>query len=161
MLSDYAKGVFTKKIAKRIIALAKKYHKPVIADIKPGHENFFKGCDLIKPNHFEAFKMSGTSDTAKAGPMLQKMFASRVLITEGAKGMTLFEDSKKHEFAAHAAEVADIVGAGDTVAATVCLGVAVGLSYADAVSLANEAAGIVVGKRGTATVTRDELLAKL
>jgi D-beta-D-heptose 7-phosphate kinase/D-beta-D-heptose 1-phosphate adenosyltransferase len=156
-ISDYAKGAVTENLAREIIALANKYKKPVIVDTKPKHANFFKNFTLIKTNHKEAVGISGVDDIKTAGKKIQKMMNCDVLVTRGAEGMALFAGGALEHFPTQAREVYDVVGAGDTVVAALLPALASGASLREATIIANYAAGIVVGKAGTATVGPEEL----
>lgn len=157
VVSDYAKGLITKSLAHEIIGLALKHKKPIICDVKPKHALFFKNATLLSPNHKEALAMAGVSDINEAGKIIQKQLNCSVLITQGANGMTLFENSKIKHFPANAIEVFDVSGAGDTAVAVACLALVSGAGLEQAAEAANHACGIVVGKLGTATVAPDEL----
>ena len=118
-----------------------------------------------KKDNQEAAEASGISiedesSLAEAGKKLMDSLDCRaLLITRGEEGMTLFTDRSMRNIPTVAREVFDVTGAGDTVIATLALALACGASFAEAAVLANHAAGIVVGKLGTAPVTREELLA--
>ncbi|MHA1439884.1 MAG: D-glycero-beta-D-manno-heptose-7-phosphate kinase [Promethearchaeota archaeon] len=157
VISDYAKGFVTKNLARAVIQLAKKYKKPVIGDTKPKHASYFKNVTILMPNHKEAVEIAGVEDFKKAGKRIQKKLKCNVLITQGADGMTLFEDKKIKHFSARAKEVFDVSGAGDTVVGAFALAQTAGADLETATAIANETAGIVVGKVGTATVSLEEL----
>ncbi|MDP3794491.1 MAG: D-glycero-beta-D-manno-heptose-7-phosphate kinase [bacterium] len=157
VISDYAKGVFSERLAREVIEAAALRHLPVLADVKPGNAHFFKQATLLTPNHQEAALMAGTADVLRAGAIIQKRLGAQVLITQGADGMTLFTKAPPLHFPAKAREVFDVTGAGDTVQAVLALALASGLSVVDATTIANHAAGIVVGKVGTAVVLPEEL----
>jgi len=157
VISDYNKGFVTDNLAKEIIKLAKKFGKPIIGDTKPEHASYFKNIDLLTPNNKEAVAMAGTKDIKKAGVIIQKQLNCNVLIKRGPQGMTLFEGSSVKNFPTKAREIFDVVGAGDTVAATIILALVSGASLSQAAIIANYAAGIVVGKPGTAVVNPEEL----
>jgi len=157
VLSDYNKGVCTQTMIQCVIKLGKKYNKRVVGDIKPLHVPWCVGIYVIAPNKHEAFEISSKTDTVDAGKTIQDKISSAVLITEGEAGMTLFEADKIHHFSAHALEVFDVAGAGDTVTAILALSLASGADLYRSVDIANHAAGIVVGKSGVATVSIDEL----
>ncbi len=158
IVSDYGKGFITEKIAKTIVALAQKYKKPLLGDIKPViHTSYFKNIGILTPNIHEAFAISQCDSVNEAGRTIQKKLNCDVLITQGSDGMTLFEDKQIKHFPAVVKEVVDIVGAGDTVAAVFCLSLVSGALMRNAAMVANFAAGIVVNKMGTATVNFDEL----
>ncbi|MBI2559282.1 D-glycero-beta-D-manno-heptose-7-phosphate kinase [Candidatus Woesearchaeota archaeon] len=163
VISDYAKGVITEKLINELAAAAKKFGKAVIVDPKPKHSNLYSHVTLITPNNAEASEMAGLeegSDDAvkKIGLKLLKRLNTNVLVTRGEKGMSLFEKNGSiTHIPAKAKEVYSIIGAGDTVVATIALAVASGASLKDAATLANMAAGIKVGKIGTASVSIDEI----
>ena len=157
VISDYAKGLITKNLAQSIINLAIKYKKPIIGDIKPKHAEFLKNVTLLSPNHKEALAIAEVNDIKKAGKIIQKQLNCSVLLTQGAEGVTLFENNKIKHFPAMAKEVFDISGAGDTVVAVASLSLTAGANLEQATIIANHAAGIVVSKLGTATVTPKEL----
>lgn len=157
VISDYNKGFMTKSLAEKIIQLSEKYRKPIIVDTKPAHAYYFKNITLLTPNSKEAIAMSGTSDTKKAGRLIQKRLNCNVLIKKGAQGMTLFEGDGIKNFPTKAKEVFDVVGAGDTVGASLILSLVAGANLSQAAIIANHAAGIVVGKVGTAVVFPKEL----
>jgi len=163
IISDYAKGVITPEVGKKIISLAKQHKKPVIVDPKPKHRDLYVGVDLITPNNNEASEMSGIEDGSdegviEIGKYLLKNLSTNVLLTRGEKGMSLFEkDGSVTNIPAKAKEVYSLIGAGDTVVATAALAVASGADLKEAAFLANIAAGIKVGKIGTASVSVEEI----
>jgi rfaE bifunctional protein kinase chain/domain len=165
IISDYAKGTITKNLMEKLIALCKEKNKIVVIDPKPKHKGFYKNATLITPNHKEAHEMTGLAeeylsdvDIEKMGKKLLGELNSTILITKGEKGMSLFEkDEKVTIIPTFAKEVYDIVGAGDTSAATLTLALASGASFGEAAVIANHAAGITVGKIGTSTVSIEEL----
>ncbi|KAJ6542051.1 bifunctional protein RfaE [Mycena vulgaris] len=170
ILSDYAKGVLTPALLTEVIALARAAGKPIIADPKSADVARYDGVTLMTPNASEATAAAGIScdgsdedATVAAGRLLERMSdSSALLITRGARGMTLAERGRPaRHFAALAREVLDVSGAGDTVIATLALGLAGGLSIGQATELANIAAGMAVTKPGTAVVTADELAHEL
>ena len=163
--SDYAKGLFSESLAKNFFAIARKYKKPVVSDPKKNF-SFFKGSLVMAPNKNEAEEIMGKSiskkkDLESAGKYLSKNFNSNILITLGSGGMMLFENKKSFYFPSRAKEVFDVTGAGDTVMAGLALSVASGATLKQAAQIANLAAGIVVGKIGTATVSSLELINSL
>ena len=165
VVSDYNKGVICAPLMDHLRPLLQKHNIPMIVDPKPGHPEFFKGATIITPNNLETKLMSGMdisdSDSllAAAGKLKQEIGSEAVLITRGEEGMALLS-GKEPLFCIPtvAREVYDVTGAGDTVIATLAMGLAVGLSHKEAATLANYAAGIVVGKVGTATTSKEELL---
>jgi D-beta-D-heptose 7-phosphate kinase/D-beta-D-heptose 1-phosphate adenosyltransferase len=168
ILSDYAKGVVSARFARRFLELARQAGKPVVVDPKKSDIAKFRGATVVKPNWHEAQRFSPTDDGTPphprdVGPKLVKTLdGCAVLITCGAEGMTLFRlDQVPLSIPSVARSVFDVTGAGDTVAGTLALALAAGASLEHGAHLANRAAGIVVGKVGTAAVTGDELLADL
>src|SRR3989344_514467 len=158
IISDYAKGFITPDIARDIIKIAKKYKKPVVADVKPAIALACRNVDIMTPNFSEAQTISKTTAGLKeVGRIIQKRLNCNVLITQGARGMTLFNKNKISRLPAQAREVFDVAGAGDTVTAVMALALASSAKLEDAALLANRAAGIVVGKVGTAVVLPEEL----
>ncbi len=165
VLSDYAKGVVTPSLIKKLIPLARKHNIPITVDPKVENFKLYKQVTCITPNTQEAMESAGVrslrdeKEVEKMGQSLQrKVNAKSVLITRGEHGMSLFEKNKPvYHIPTRAREVFDVTGAGDTVISTLTLALAAGSSLRDAAELANYAAGIVVGKLGTASVTVDEL----
>jgi D-beta-D-heptose 7-phosphate kinase/D-beta-D-heptose 1-phosphate adenosyltransferase len=163
ILSDYCKGVVTKNLLKKLLELtASKVF--ISVDPKIGHFDFYKGAHFITPNVHEASYGSGIKiidelTLKKAGNALLSRFRTRaILITRGDKGMTLFEKGGRiTHIPTLAKEVYDVTGAGDTVIAAFTLYHASGADLTEAADFANHAAGIVVGERGTAVVTREEI----
>ncbi|MBS3096374.1 bifunctional hydroxymethylpyrimidine kinase/phosphomethylpyrimidine kinase [Candidatus Woesearchaeota archaeon] len=147
VVSDYAKGVIT---------------KAVIVDPKPKHKDLYANVTLVTPNNAEASEMTGIEDgdesVLEMGSKLLKYLNANVLVTRGEKGMSLFEkDGITTHIPAKAKEVYSIIGAGDTVVATIALALASGADLKEAATLANIAAGIKVGKIGTASVSIEEI----
>lgn len=164
VLSDYAKGTLSDSVCKSVIESAKAFGKPVIVDPKGKLFQKYRGCSIITPNLNEAAVAVGISiedqhTLLEAGRQLMVALpGTRVLITRGADGMTLFSDSYEPiTVPALARRVFDVVGAGDTVVATLALALGSGLSSEVSMRLATVAASIVVGKPGTATTTIKEL----
>jgi len=168
IIEDYGKGVVTPGLLRSIVPMARRKGKIVAVDPKESHFPFYKGVSVITPNHHEAAKAVGFSlkdsgDIVKAGErLLRKLKADNILITLGEEGMMLFEKGKKaRKIPTLAQEVFDVSGAGDTVIAVYTLSMVSGSPSIIAAHLANCAAGIVVGKVGAATVSREELLTRL
>jgi len=174
IISDYYKGVISKPLMNHLLTRVAQVEKetgrkiPVVVDPKPEQPDRFFGATLITPNHIEAEKMSGIRIRnieelrAAAEILLQQVGCQAVLITRGEAGMALLEKGKELvSIPTTAREVFDVTGAGDTVIAVLALGLAVGAPFGVAAALANIAAGVVVGKVGTATVSPEELLAVL
>ena len=163
VISDYAKGVITHEICSKLIEISKLNKKMIIVDPKPKHKELYANVDLITPNNSEASEMAGIEDGSdetaiEMGSKLLKYLNTNVLITRGEKGMLLFERSGNvSHIPAKAKEVYSLIGAGDTVVATAALALASGANLLEAATLANIAAGIKVGKIGTASVSIDEI----
>jgi rfaE bifunctional protein kinase chain/domain len=164
VMSDYGKGGLT-HIA-RMIELARAAGKPILVDPKGDDYSRYRGATAVTPNRAELREVVGrwrdeADLIARAQRLRNELDLQALLVTRSEEGMTLFEnDGVTHE-PTRAREVYDVSGAGDTVIATLAVMLAAGLSMRDSVSMANQAAGIVVGKLGTAVVRTDELLAEL
>jgi len=168
VVSDYAKGVITHDVMNTLTDLAAASGIPVLVDPKPANMDLYRGATMLTPNSLEAGAMSGIeiSDdetlSLAASRIMANMAAEAVLITRGSHGMGLLQKGKSlYTIPTMAREVFDVTGAGDTVIATFAMGIANGLDMTEAAWLANVAAGIVVGKVGTATVSGDELVSVL
>jgi D-beta-D-heptose 7-phosphate kinase / D-beta-D-heptose 1-phosphate adenosyltransferase len=167
VLSDYAKGVLSEEVCRRVIAAARQRRVPVLVDPKRKDLGRYRGATTICPNRSELAAATGTpaenqEELLAAG---QKLSAALELdymtATLSEKGIAVLRENSRYIAPARARQVFDVSGAGDTVIATLALGVSSGLEIETAVQLANVAAGIVVGKVGTVPVTRDELLTHL
>ncbi len=168
VLSDYAKGVLGPALIEAVCGAAKAQGIPVIADPKARDFGRYRGADIITPNRAELAAAGGAvveSDEQAAEAarrIITECGIGAVLATRGADGMTLVEGaSEPLHIAARAREVFDVSGAGDTVVAAVAAGLAAGADLATAAELANSAAGVVVGKVGTAVVYADDLESSL
>jgi D-glycero-beta-D-manno-heptose-7-phosphate kinase len=163
LVSDYQKGVITRRSMAHLSSFAHASGVPVIVDPKVPHIDYYAGAALVTPNHVEAesatnSRISSHEDARKAAAALrQRIGVESVLITRGEHGMWLDHAGQDGYLPASAREVADVTGAGDTVIATLALAIAAGGSMFEAARLANEAASIVVGKFGAATVAPEEL----
>jgi D-glycero-beta-D-manno-heptose-7-phosphate kinase len=164
LISDYAKGVVGARLVREVLALAARWKKVVAVDPKVQHIPLFRGVTVIAPNHHEAaaaarIVIRDEADLQRVGAaLLRRLQAHAVLITRGEHGMSLFEAARPvTHIPTFAREVYDVTGAGDTVMAVLALALAAGASMREAAVLANYGAGVVVGKRGTATVSRAEL----
>ncbi len=163
VVSDYDKGVVTPRILAEVLPFA--YERlPVLIDPKLRNFDSYRPATLITPNHHEALRMSNTEDDSNEGlqnaakVIQQRLACDAVLITRGDKGMMLLDSNNQPAYVKTAArEVYDVTGAGDTVIAALAVGLAAGATLIEAAAFANQAAGIVVGKVGTATATIDEL----
>ena len=164
VVSDYDKGVVTPSILREILPVA--YEQvPVLIDPKLRNFNAYRPATLVTPNHLEALRMSNSEDHSDDGShhaakvIREKLGCDAVLITRGDRGMMLLEGDGAPVFVETAArEVYDVTGAGDTVIATLAGALATGATMLEAATLANHAAGIVVGKVGTATASAEELI---
>jgi rfaE bifunctional protein kinase chain/domain len=164
LLSDYAKGVVSPALSARLMRQARLLGKPVLVDPKGNDFLKYRGASLVKPNLHEAalfLKRSLDSEQAveDAGRRLVDLLGCPILLTRGAAGMSLFRPRLDVvHVPALAREVFDVTGAGDTVAATLAVALACGASLLDAASLAGRAAAITVGRLGTASVRRTDLV---
>ena len=167
IIEDYGKGVIAPEILKEIVGIAKKYNKFVAVDPKEKHFKYYKNVTIITPNKKEAYSAVGVSLDDKRNSvedvgrmLLKKIGCSAILMTLGEEGMALFEkNGTVAKIPTAAQEVFDVSGAGDTVIAVLSLAMSSGASFVEAALMANCAAGIVVGKVGAASVTKDELIA--
>ena len=160
LMSDYAKGGLTH--VTQMIAKAREAGKPVLVDPKGDDWERYRGATLITPNRAELREVVGQWKSEadlldRVTKLRAELELNALLLTRSEEGMTLFSDDGILHAAAVAREVYDVSGAGDTVIATLAVMLGAGLQLDEAVTLANRAAGIVVGKLGTATVDYDEL----
>jgi len=168
LISDYNKGIVNASLASQALLFAREHRIPVFVDPKVEHFALFSPVTLVTPNHFEAEKIvqhecRADAQVEKAGFEILSLISSRYLIIKrGEQGMTVFEKERAPiHIPTLAREVFDVTGAGDTVIAAAALALLAGASIAEAAFLSNAAAGIVVGKIGTASVSPKELLAAL
>jgi rfaE bifunctional protein kinase chain/domain len=162
LFSDYGKGGLAHISA--MIEQARGAGKAVLIDPKGSDYSRYRQATVITPNRAELEQVIGrwSSEaelTRQAQALREQLQLQGLLLTRSEEGMTLFDDQGQMHVAAQAREVFDVTGAGDTVIATLAALLAAGASLREAVPLANQAGGIVVGKFGTATVTYQELLA--
>jgi D-beta-D-heptose 7-phosphate kinase/D-beta-D-heptose 1-phosphate adenosyltransferase len=167
VLSDYAKGVLAPEVIRRVVDLARARGVPVIVDPKSRDVRRYAGATVLTPNAAEAALISGLDCGEDAGAEAAAKIVrdlaevEAVVLTRGARGMTIWDPAEASGAAAHiatlASEVFDVSGAGDTVAAALSLALAGGASVTMAARIANVAAGVAVGKRGTAAVHAREL----
>ncbi|MCK4389655.1 MAG: D-glycero-beta-D-manno-heptose-7-phosphate kinase [Desulfobacterales bacterium] len=164
LLSDYGKGLFTEMLLRQVIDVANQNNRTIIVDPKGLNFKKYAGATAITPNKKEASLAAGVEIVDNASLMaagqklLEDIPVQKVLLTCGQAGIVLFEHGKKpYQIPAETRQVFDVSGAGDTVLAVLGLGFASGASSRQAAALANVAAGIVVGKVGTATVSREEI----
>ena len=164
IVSDYDKGVVTRRVLQETLSVA--YERiPVLIDPKIRNFDFYRPATLVTPNHHEALRLTSSEEDTDEGLQVAareiraRISCDAVLITRGERGMMLVEGDQPPVCVETAArEVFDVTGAGDTVIATLATAMAAGASMKEAAVLANHAAGIVVGKIGTATATAEELI---
>ncbi|OGD20662.1 MAG: hypothetical protein A2W03_02765 [Candidatus Aminicenantes bacterium RBG_16_63_16] len=168
IISDYNKGIVNAGLMGGALAAAADRKAPVFVDPKVENFRLYSPVTLITPNHFEAEKVVGHScrtdaEVERAGAEITDLISCRYLIIKrGERGMTVFQKGKNPiHIPTVAREVFDVTGAGDTVIAAAALALLAGATIEQAAVIANAAAGIVVGKIGTATATPQELLAAL
>lgn len=168
VLSDYGKGVITAELLDRLHQAHSRRPLRLIVDPKKPNFAHYRGVTLATPNLHEAAAAAGleihdnASLRAVGARLLERWSAQAVLVTRGAQGMSLFTaDAPVRHFPTVAQQVFDVTGAGDTVVATCALALASGAQLDEAAWLANHAAGVVIGKLGTATLSAAELRASL
>ena len=166
VVSDYAKGLLTNDVCRELVRRSHAAARQVVVDPRPQHASFYSECDYLTPNWRESLEMLREGEAAptpenvrRVGTLVSQRFKSSVLLTLGPRGIAFFERDGGDPLmvAAEAQEVFDVSGAGDTVVAAFALARAAGCANDGAVALANRAAAVVVGKRGTATVSPAEL----
>ena len=168
ILSDYGKGVLRDDIVTAVIAAARRRNLPVVVDPKGRDYRRYRGASLVTPNRRELSEAIGSAvadeDSLISGArdLARDAGVGAVLVTRGAQGMTLVAgDRAPLHVPAEARDVFDVSGAGDTVVAVAAACLAVSIELDDAVAIANAAAGIVVGKRGTASASAEEVVGAL
>jgi rfaE bifunctional protein kinase chain/domain len=173
IFEDYGKGFVTSELVSQIACDARKEDKIVAADPNPRHSVDWRGVTVVKPNRAEAFLAAGIPerepneapaedvDLRRAGEALLKKWQTRyVLVTLGEHGMMLFQQNETpHYIPTKARQVFDVSGAGDTAIALFTLGLVCEASPIEAAEIANHGSAVVISKLGTATVTREELIA--
>jgi D-beta-D-heptose 7-phosphate kinase/D-beta-D-heptose 1-phosphate adenosyltransferase len=166
VISDYAKGVVSERVARQFIRLARQAPKPIVVDPKGTDYSKYRGATVVKPNVSEAEAVAkqpivDEPSLEEVGRRVQQILGgSALLITRGSQGMSLFREGEPSvHIPSLARHVFDVTGAGDTVASVLVLALATGGSLERSMHLANEAASLVVAKVGTATITSEELLA--
>lgn len=164
IISDYAKGLLVENLLTRLITKCKAEKKKILVDPKGKDYSKYRGATLLTPNQKEAADACGFEDfeensVERAGKtLLEKFSTESVLITQGEKGMTLFQKSGEiRRFDALARNVYDVTGAGDTVIAALAVAVGSGLDFVEAAEIANVAAGLVVEQVGTTALTVEML----
>lgn len=162
ILSDYDKGVLTPKVSTEIIKMAKKKGKIVVVDPKPSNVENYIGASSMTPNRKEAelcLVNSRKKSIDEIGKEIrEKIELENLLMTRSEEGVSLYEEDKVTNIPTFAKEVFDVTGAGDTVISVYTLAKAAGATWEEAAKIANTAAGVVVGKIGTSTVTVDEII---
>ncbi len=168
IVEDYGKGVVTQELLDALVRLAKAHGKITTVDPKDGHFLDFSGVTAVTPNHHEAFSAARRLVTQDNGIMdvgrtlLRKWDCNAVLITCGEDGMIVFEqENEPLQIPTVAREVFDVSGAGDTVIGTLTTALASGGTMQESAIISNYAAGVVVGKLGTATTSREEIFAAM
>src|SRR6202051_1735690 len=168
LLSDYAKGVLTARVLRNVIDAARKLGKRVIVDPKSTNFAIYRGATLLTPNRKEfaeatRSRAESTESIADAAQdAMQLADCEAMLVTQSEHGMTLVpRGGEAIHVPAHAVKVRDVSGAGDTVAATLAVTLAAGADWETALRMANAAAAVAVGKKGTASVTAAELRRKI
>lgn len=163
ILSDYAKGVVTDLVIAAALGEAQRAGAPSVADPKGRGFERYAGCTVITPNAEEASAATGLAvrtdeeSEAAARALLRAVRCQAVALTRGRHGVSLVTPQGTWHLPARARDVFDVAGAGDTLVATLTLALASGASLLEGVSLANEAAGLVVQERGVAAVSREAL----
>lgn len=165
IVSDYDKGAVTPRVLAEVLPHARNLRKPTLIDPKIRNFDSYRPATLVTPNHHEALRLTNAEDDTDEGvaraarAIRERLGCDSVLITRGERGMMLLEGDGSPVYVPTAArEVFDVTGAGDTVIATLAASLSASASLIEAASLANHAAGIVVGKVGTATASADELV---
>lgn len=167
VLSDYAKGVLTPQLCRAVISAARKLNIPVLVDPKGRDYTKYRGATALTPNKREAAEACGVSlhdnDAllTAAARMREDLALDFLALTRGEEGVSLIEQGHSLHIPATAKQVFDVSGAGDTVISTLAAGLIAGLERKEALHLANLAAGVVVGKVGTAPIKQAELLHEL
>ena len=168
IISDYDKGVVSRELLGRLLGEAARRGIPVIVDPKLAHFRLYQPATVLTPNQMEASRATAIEvrreeDVERVGRRILEMLDARaLLITRGEKGMSLFERERPTTaIPARSREVYDVTGAGDTVVAALALALVAGAGIREASELANVAAGLVVAKLGTATLSVEELTAAL
>ncbi len=164
VISDYAKGLITEELMRHLQKQAAHYGVPIIVDPKVEHMPYYAGVTVITPNYLEAKQGAGFLSSQQipiqqiGNALQQNLDCQAVVVTRGEEGMSIFEkDGRLWSIPAVARQVYDVTGAGDTVVSTLALALSAKAPIADAAVMANQAAGIVVGMVGTATVTQAQL----
>ena len=164
ILSDYNKGFLNKTLIKEIVKIAKKYNKLIIADPKKNNLGIYAYIDIITPNVKELNDAAGKNLKNEreiisfSRSIINKYKIKEILLTRSEKGMILIGSDYVKKYRATNKKVKDVTGAGDTVISTLALMKAIGFSTEISSQISNYAAGIIIGKRGTATLKYDEFM---
>ncbi|MCF2625639.1 D-glycero-beta-D-manno-heptose-7-phosphate kinase [Fusobacterium perfoetens] len=162
ILSDYDKGVLTERVAKEAIKIARKYGKIVTVDPKPSNIMNYVKASSMTPNKKEALECAklpkGTDIDVVGTTIREKLQLDNLLLTRSEEGVSLYDENGVANIPTFAKEVYDVTGAGDTVISVYTLAKAAGASWTEAARIANTAAGVVVGKIGTSTATKEEIV---
>ena len=171
LCSDYLKGTLSERVLETVFHAAQHQHIPAVVGPKDPKFSKYRGASILMPNARELAEMTGTrvdgNDwlTDSASRLLEELRLEALVVTRGRDGMTLFEPTPagilRMDVPTVARSVYDVTGAGDTAIATFCAALAAGMDRETSVQMANQAAGVVVGKRGTATVTVEEIMAHM
>ena len=164
ILSDYNKGFFDKNLIQKIVKIAKKHNKIIIADPKKNDFSAYSGIDIITPNQKEIEDAAGKSLKSEqeiivfSRSIINKYNIKKILVTRSEKGMLLIGKDFTKKYKATAKKVFDVTGAGDTVVSILALMKAIGLNTEISTQISNHAAGLIIGKRGTAVLSFKELI---
>ena len=164
VISDYNKGFVTKELIEELVKLAKQYKKIILADPKSKDFQIYRGVDFLTPNQQELSEATNNfidseKEAVESGKkIIEKCKIKNVLVTRSEKGMILVSAKKFKNFPTLAKEIYDVSGAGDTVIAVLAVMIASGFDLETSALLSNHAAGIVVGKKGTAVTTQEEMI---
>jgi D-beta-D-heptose 7-phosphate kinase/D-beta-D-heptose 1-phosphate adenosyltransferase len=167
VLSDYAKGMLTRRVIRAAIEVAGRHQKPIIVDPKGRDFSVYRGATVITPNRQELAEATHTAAATDeeiviaATALAEGVEADAVLVTRSEEGMSLVSAGEAVHVPAYPVRVRDVSGAGDTVVAVLATMLALGADYESAMRAANAAAAVVVGKRGTATLSLAELRARI
>jgi D-beta-D-heptose 7-phosphate kinase/D-beta-D-heptose 1-phosphate adenosyltransferase len=167
LCSDYLKGLLSERILQAVFQAGREFRRPVVVAPKDSSAGKYLGANILMPNARELARLTGTSMnglewlTDSAGRLTKSLSLDALLVTRGGEGMSLFEHTenglRRVDIATVARNVYDVTGAGDTAIAAFAAALAAGADRESAAHLANVAAGIVVGKRGTAVATIEEI----
>tara|TARA_Y100000590_G_scaffold423252_1_gene528960 strand:+ start:270 stop:1250 length:981 start_codon:yes stop_codon:yes gene_type:complete len=164
IISDYNKGLITKELIKELVKLAKKSKRTILADPKSKDFKTYEGVDFLTPNQKELSEATNNfidseKEAVESGKqIIEQCKIKNILVTRSEKGMILINNKKFKIFPTLAKEIYDVSGAGDTVIAVLTIMLASGFDIETSAFLSNHAAGIVVGKRGTAVTTQEEMI---